>query len=357
MSAPTRRRGRSRFTVDIWPGFVDALGTLLLVVMFLLTFFALAQFFLNQALTGRDEALGRLRAEITELADLLALERDANLELRQSIAQLSASLQSAQMTRDDLGKRVRELEDQLAAAGAGDEAAERETALRERYAESQEALAVEREKALAAQAEVELLNQQLLAVRQQLASLQKALEASEAKDKEQQAQIVNLSKRLNAALASKVEELARYRSEFFGRLRDLLGERKDVRIVGDRFVFQSEVLFASGSESIGSDGRAQLAELARALKEVAAKIPEDIHWVLQVEGHTDVVPIRSDRFPSNWELSQARALSVVYFLQSQGIPPERLAAVGYGPYQPIDPARTDEAFQRNRRIELRLTQR
>lgn len=357
MSAPTRRGGRSRFTVDIWPGFVDALGTLLLVVIFLLTFFALAQFFLSQALSGRDEALGRLRAEITELADLLALERDANLELRQSIAQLSASLQSAQMTRDDLTRRVQELENQLAAAGAGDADLERETALRERYAESQEALSAEREKALAAQAEVELLNQQLLALRQQLASLQEALEASEAKDKEQQAQIVNLSKRLNAALASKVEELARYRSEFFGRLRDLLGERKDVRIVGDRFVFQSEVLFASGSDSLGADGRAQLAELARALKEVAAKIPEDIHWVLQVEGHTDVVPIRSERFPSNWELSQARALSVVYYLQSRGIPPERLAAVGYGPYQPIDPARNAEAFQRNRRIELRLTQR
>lgn len=356
MSIASRSSRRSRFTLDIWPGFVDVLGTLLLVMIFLLTVFALAQFFLSQALSGRDEALNRLRAEIGELADLLALERDANLELRQSIAQLSASLQSATLTRDELAQRVRELETELAEA-PGQEDAERQAEMRSRLTETQQALASEREKALAAQAEVELLNQQLLAVRQQLASLQKALEASEARDKEQQAQIVNLSKRLNAALASKVEELARYRSEFFGRLRDLLGKRQDVRIVGDRFIFQSEVLFDSASESIGPGGREQLTELADALKEVAARIPDDIEWILQVEGHTDVRPIRSDRFPSNWELSLARALSVVYFLQSQGIPPERLSAAGYGPYQPIDPARNEDAYQRNRRIELKLTQR
>lgn len=354
------RRGDS--TGNTWPGFVDALSSLLLVIIFLLSMFVLAQFFLSQALSGRDQALIKLRNQVAELSDLLALEREANVDLRQNIEQLSASLQSATVTRDELESRVRELEARITAAGgrldqAGQDVDKIVHDLRDRYSESQQQLTKERERTRAAEEEVALLTQQLAALRSQLASLQKALEASETKDKQQQAIIVNLGKRLNAALASKVEELAKYRSEFFGRLREVLGNRSDIRIVGDRFIFQSEIFFASGSASIGPSGRQELTKLANTMLDVAAKIPDDVEWLLQVEGHTDPVPISTDRFPSNWELSVARALSVVHYLQGQGIPAKRLAAAGYGPFQPIDPGTGPDANRRNRRIELKLTQR
>ena len=355
----TRRRHGAG---DIWPGFVDALASLLLVIMFLLSMFALAQFFLSQALSGRDEALLKLRSQVAELGDLLALEREANADLRSNIALLSASLHSSNLTREELEARVQELEAQVSAAqtragAAGQDVESIVQDLRSRYGEAQQELTAERERTRAAREEVAALNQQLLSLRRKLASIQEALEASEARDKEQKATIVSLGNRLNAALASKVEELARYRSEFFGRLREVLGEREDIRIVGDRFIFQSEIFFASGSAFMGPEGRQQLVKLANTLLDIADRIPEDVNWLLQVEGHTDPVPITTDRFPSNWELSTARALSVVHFLQAVGIPPERLAAAGYGPFQPIVEGRDAAANRRNRRIEIKLTQR
>ena len=216
-----------------------------------------------------------------------------------------------------------------------------------------------REKDLSAEAraQVALLNQQLSAVRQQLVRLNAALEAAEAKDEEQEAVIADLGKRLNVALAQKVEELSRYRSEFFGRLREVLGDRRDIHVAGDRFVFQSEVLFASGSAEIGINGQQQLAQLARTLLEIAKSIPPEISWVLRVDGHTDVIPISTPRFPSNWELSTARAVSVVKFLVDQGIPPARLTAAGFGEFQPLDSRDDEIGHRRNRRIELKLTER
>jgi chemotaxis protein MotB len=166
-----------------------------------------------------------------------------------------------------------------------------------------------------------------------------------------------LGKRLNAALASKVQELARYRSEFFGRLRDVLGSQPGIRIVGDRFVFQSEVLFSKGSDQLENEGQKQIQQLAGTLKAITVKIPKNIDWILRVDGHTDQIPIRTTRFPSNWELSTARAISVVKFLVQRGISPTNLAATGFGEFQPIDPRDTEEAYIRNRRIELKLTQR
>ena len=159
------------------------------------------------------------------------------------------------------------------------------------------------------------------------------------------------------ALASKVEELSQYRSEFFGELRKALGDREDVRIVGDRFVFQSEVLFGSGSDVIAPGGRDELAKLADALKEIIGRIPAELPWVLQVDGHTDRVPISTPRFPSNWELSTARAIAVAQFLVAQGIPPDRVAARGFAEFQPLDPGDSPEAYSRNRRIEIKLTTR
>jgi len=388
---------RSRQSVDIWPGFVDALAALLLVTMFVLMVFVLAQFFLGVALSGRDEALAKLDRQVAELAELLSLERGRTESLRNSVAQLSAELQSSLAAREALTAKLSAAEsarDRMAADLAAEREklaatieADKETietqlrelaalrqdieVLRSLRAELESKLGGETARAEAAEAataeaqamseeqrrQVALLNRQLLALRQQIAELSAALEASEAKAKAQQVQIADLGKRLNVALASKVAELARYRSEFFGRLRDVLGERPDIRIVGDRFVFQSEVLFASGSADLGPGGRDQLARLADTLLEVARRIPSDLDWVLRIDGHTDRLPIRTVQFPSNWELSAARAISVAKFLRSRGVPPERLVAAGFSQYHPLDDRDDEISFRRNRRIEIKLTQR
>lgn len=329
---------------EIWPGFVDALTTLLLAISFLLSVFMLAQFFLGQALSGRDEALSRLNQQIADLTDLLALERQANAELRLSVSSLSTAVEGANAERDQLRTALSERDAQAQALEG--QAGQLGTEL-------------DRERALTAeaQAQVDLLNRQLAELREQLKEIAAMLDASETKDRESQAVIADLGRRLNLALASKVEELARYRSEFFGRLREVLGEREDVRIVGDRFVFQSEVLFSSGSADLGAGGQEALARFAVTLKEIAAQIPTDLPWILRVDGHTDASPIASPLYPSNWELSTARAVAVAKYLVSQGIPPERLAAAGFGEFQPIDTGIGPEAYARNRRIELKLTER
>ena len=224
-------------------------------------------------------------------------------------------------------------------------------------ASKDEAIITEKKLSKTARAEVALLNKQLRAIRQQIAQIAATLDASEALAKKQRVRIANLGKRLNAALASKVQELSRYRSEFFGKLRDVLGNQKGIRIVGDRFVFQSEVLFTTGSADLGSEGKTQIIQLAGTLKEIIKKIPPKIEWILRVDGHTDRVPIQTSRFPTNWELSTARAISVVKFLVGQGISPTNLAATGFGEFQPIDPRDDEIANLRNRRIELKLTQR
>ena len=218
---------------------------------------------------------------------------------------------------------------------------------------------LEGEKKISSQAlaQVEILNQQLLALRRQIGALEKALEASEAKARDSKTKIADLGRRLNVALARKVEELSRFRSDFFGRLRKLLANRKDIRVVGDRFVFQAEVLFPSGSAEMNPEGLETLAPLADAIRTLEAKIPKEIEWVLRVDGHTDVRPINTPEFPSNWELSSARALSVVRFLISRGVKPNHLVAAGFGEFQPLDRGTTEEALRRNRRIELKLTTR
>lgn len=561
MSALARRRNRDTNT---WPGFVDALASLLMVIIFVLMIFIVAQFYLTQLLSGKDQTLARLNQQIAELTDLLSLEREANAELRVTVAQLSAELQtslstrdrlSAQVdrltaaqstletrlaeltreravlqgridtlesgrtgvdarllevlkerdallgklaeveqkeriatserdaiatdldralqvvnanrdtieaqlkdlerlrrdlaalrkTRDDLENQVSSLaalrqrlqadletaerraaalqtdleaeektaenlraerealeaarkalrEELAAAAGkisqldqslgaerdktkaleakladqtertqlAQREIEERDIRLEELFSElsstqetltqTRTALSAEEEVSTEAQRQVELLNAQIAALRQQLARIEEALEIVEKENEEKRTQIVDLGRRLNAALATKVQELARFRSEFFGRLREVLSGRQDIRVVGDRFVFQSEVLFASGSAEIGEEGQESLAQLAATLKEIAGRIPDGINWILQIEGHTDTVPIYNEQFANNWELSAARAISVVEFLIEQGIPASRLSATGYGEFQPID----SQNLNRNRRIELKLTQR
>ncbi|HUC63172.1 MAG TPA: peptidoglycan -binding protein [Alphaproteobacteria bacterium] len=344
-------RGRRALRdVNIWPGFVDALTSLVLAFIFVLLVFVVAQFTLSEVLTGRDAALKRLNRQVSELADMLSLERKANTDLKSSLAQLSAELQSSNLKRDTLASRLSEL------SGERDKLTEQLEAAQQSVAAGKSSLAAQEQLTSEAQKQVALLNEQLAALRDQLASIQQALDASEAANKKKDVQIVDLGKRLNVALAGKVEELARYRSQFFGQLRAILGARPDIRIVGDRFVFQSEVLFPSSSAELSPAGLQTIGSLASTLKQIEPKIPKDINWILEVDGFTDKRPISTVRFPSNWELSSARAIAVVKALVADGVPADHLSAAGFGEYQPIDPADTPAAYAKNRRIELKLTQ-
>jgi len=335
---------RSRRGIDYWPGFVDALSTLVLGIIFLLTVFVVVQFFLSQDIAGKDTALTRLNAQIAQLTDLLSLEKTGKIDLEEQVARLNASLAAAESERERL---------RGAAEGAGQGAA----AARQQLSQATSALDAEKSLSARALAQVDLLNQQIAALRRQLSALEEALQASETKDKDQQTQIAKLGERLNIALAQRVQELTRYRSDFFGRLREILGNRADIRVVGDRFVFQSEVLFDSGQAVLNPEGRSELDQLATALLELERQIPPEIAWVLRVDGHTDVRPIANIQFPSNWALSAARAISVVQYLISKGVSPQHLVAAGFGEFQPLDPANTEDAYRRNRRIELKLTER
>lgn len=415
-------------SIDVWPGWVDALSSLVMVIIFVLLVFMIGQYYLSSALTGRDQQVDKLSRQVAELSDLLALEKDDNSNLRLNITSLSDQLQSALSTQDTLKatlgqmqterdeardnssrqglqlaslqadiktlQEVRDrLEAQVAALSTQLEGAKSDGAkllselgdLRDRSKKLEAELAdqnektmlkqseiddkdqriqvltadLDQEKALSAesQAKVEQLSAQIAELNKQVAALNNALDAIDAENKAKNVQILDLQGRLNAALATKVQELQRYRSDFFGRLREVLGNRDDVRIVGDRFVFQSEVLFASGSADIGDQGKQQLAKFAQTLLSISKDIPTDLDWVLRIDGHTDDIPISTPQFPSNWELSSARAIAVLKFLVSQGVPADRLAAAGFAEYQPLDPAETPDARKRNRRIEMKLDQR
>ncbi|MAQ56270.1 MAG: chemotaxis protein [Rhodospirillales bacterium] len=439
-------RSRSYNSASYWPGFVDALAALLVVVVFLIMVFALAQAFLSDAISGRDTVLEKLNAELEELGQMLSLERNTNAKLQLSVAQLTSELGSSISERDLLKIRLSSIEKELATekskyneqildlnkiiksdkesielqlrdlerlnrdilalkevrknlenkvsvligtlestegelgkvrdlskelkAKIADES-ERTLLVQEKLNKrdirlkellqstktAEESLLEEKKLSKNYQNKVSLIGEQLKQLRIQLAALNQALEATESKNKEQKTQIVNLGKRLNAALATRVQELARYRSEFFGRLRQTLGNRSDIRIEGDRFVFQSEVLFESGAADLNRVGSQQLSLLGTTLRKISKEIPKDLDWVLRVDGHTDERPISTTQFPSNWELSSARSTSVVKFLINQGISPNRLVAAGFGQYQPIDIGSDEIAYRRNRRIEFKLTQR
>jgi chemotaxis protein MotB len=333
-------RARRERGIDYWPGFVDALSTLILGIVFLLSVFVIVQFFLSQEVTGKDTALQKLNAQLAQLTEMLSLEKVSKANLEDTLASLRANLATSETERDRLKGLYEGLQ-----SGSG------------KATELAGQLDAEKKVTSRALAQVELLNQQIAALRRQLSALESALEASESKDKDSQARLSDMAQRLNLALAQRVQELSRFRSEFFGRLRTILGDRPDIRVVGDRFVFQSEVFFDPGQAVVQPGGRAELDKLATALIELEKQIPKDVAWVLRVDGHTDVRPIASSQYPSNWELSAARAISVVQYLISKGISPQRLVAAGFGEFQPLDPGTTDDAYRRNRRIELKLTER
>ncbi|MDG1417275.1 MAG: peptidoglycan -binding protein [Maricaulis sp.] len=321
---------------DHWPGFVDALATLLLVIVFLLSIFVAGQFALSRALTGRDEQLSALNAQLGALAEQLDLAQDENAALEVRITGLETDVAGLTEERDALTGTLAMMSIQ------SDELNNELAAERELSAESMQALA--------------LLNQQMQVLRTQIAALNEALEASEAREAEAQTQVVNLGQRLNAALAERASELAVYRSEFFGRLQAILGNRTGVRVVGDRFVFDTDVLFPSGSAALSTEGRESLRPIAAAIIQITTEIPSDIEWVIRIDGHTDPLPIRTT-YPSNWHLSAARAISVVNWMETLGVPSNRLVAAGFGQHYPIVSGRTEEAYAANRRIELKLTSR
>ena len=339
------RARRTQRGIDYWPGFVDALSTLLLAIMFLLSVFVLAQFLLSREISGKDEVLTRLNSQINELTQLLALERSNTQDVQDQLANLQASLGAAESERSRLEQLLAQ------GAGAGAQADQQIGTLTGQLDD-------ERQISQRALSQVELLNQQIAALRKQIGALESALEVSEGRDRESNAKIADLGRRVNVALAQRVQELNRYRSDFFGRLREILSDRENIRIVGDRFVFQSEVLFPVGSEVINDAGQTEMKKLADALIELQREIPPEINWVLRVDGHTDNRPLSgAGRYRDNWELSSARATSVVKFLIANGVPANRLVAAGFGEFQPLDPTDTDDARNRNRRIELKLTER
>jgi chemotaxis protein MotB len=369
-----------------WPGFVDALATLLMVIIFVLMVFVLIQVNLAYRVSGQDATLGEMRQQLASLGELLNIERRASADLAANLAQITSQLGASNADREELRTQLANVQtslrarmadiDRLTARQADTQAAlnAARASLEERLgalqlaegqlamAQAQNQSADDKIKGLeaettASKAEVFQLTNTLTALRLRIEELTGLLAERDREASRDKVAIANLGKSLNNALANRVQELQRFRSEFFGRLRDVLKGRDDVEIVGDRFVFQSEVLFAQGEAKIGSEGQEQLAKLAVTLADIADKIPSDINWVLQVDGHTDDVPIRAGRYADNWDLSTERALSVVRYLNQQGLPANRLAAAGYGEYQPLDSANSDDARRKNRRIELKITQR
>ena len=341
MARGRSRRGSGEYN-EFWPAYVDVLSTLLLVVTLLMSIFMIAQFFVAQESSGKDTVMRRLTRQISELTNILSLEKDKGKKVEDDLAVLQATLSSLKAENE-----------KLAATGFG--ADEKIKGAQTQIATLSGDLAKEKDLSAEAMSKVDILNQQLLALRRQIAAMNEALEVSAAKDKDSQTAIKDLGARLNAALAVQVQELRRYRSDFFGRLRTALADRKDIRVVGDRFVFQSEVLFPSGQATMSLEGLSAIDQLASAIVELEKTIPQEVDWVLQVDGHTDIRPIASPQFPSNWELSTARAVSVVKYLISRGVPARRLVPAGHGEFAPLEDGASEDVLRRNRRIELKLT--
>ncbi len=330
--------------MDYWPGFVDALATLLLLFIFLLSVFMLVQFLLARDLSTRDGAIIELEEQIAELSQFLALEKNTSNILKDQLFALT----------DELEKKTQEHTDTLFNLKEKNIDSQEQSELTQKL---QGKLEQSKSLHLTALKQISLLNQQISALRRQISVLQVALETAEKKDRESRVEIANLGKRLNTALARRVQLLSQYRSDFFGRLREILGEDKNILIQGDRFVFQSEVFFESGSGDISQSATGQLQSIANLILSLEKKIPSDIQWILRIDGHTDTRPISNNVFRSNWELSAQRAISVARALIEQGVSPKRLLAAGFGEYQPLIDENTPAAHSQNRRIEFKLTER
>ena len=433
MAARVRRHGGNG--LDAWPGYVDALSTLLMVIIFVLLVFVLAQAFLTVTLSGRSHELDKANQQLAALTDALSLERGKSADLQLSVSQLGAALSARNAEKDQLSEQLAGANQAIQAAAAANsqlqsqltdtsaqatttkaqlaaaqdqfaemkkqiaeldrnvatdkdtlqaklselatlanqsralaalrddlekqaqDAAVRATTEQQRREAVQAQLTDEKKLGDSARAQIALLNQQIDQLKAQLSSIAASLDLTQQQSKEKDAQIANLGQKLNLALAAKVEELQQYRSEFFGKLRSVLANRPGITVVGDRFVFQSEVLFPVGSADLTQAGSAEMTSLAVTIKDIAAEIPPDLHWILRVDGHTDPQPVKSGQFASNWELSAERAITVVKLLIADGVPADHLAATAFGEYQPFGSGDTPDAYAKDRRIELRLTDR
>ncbi|MDC0227848.1 peptidoglycan -binding protein [Alphaproteobacteria bacterium] len=371
----TRRR-QVDFT---WPGFVDALSSLLMVIIFVLMIFVLSQFFLSQKMSGQDEALIELRNNLSELGELLSLERDVTTELTSQLSILETELldiknslkQEKLLTsqyREELAGQsniISYKENEIKNLNKDLEKSLQESIslknnlsnLNKKINQNKYELNEKDKKLIANKEEIKQLISASLKLRNKLSQLQTLLSAYKAKDKKEKVKTINIGKDVNSALARRVEELQKFKSDFFGRVRELIKGRKEIRIVGDRFVFQSEVLFKLGSDELEPKGQLEMSKLALTLMEIEKSLPTDIDWILQIEGHTDSLPVKKGQnYRDNWELSTKRALSVLRFLIKEGIKPSRLSASGYGSFQPIDNKNTELARMKNRRIEMKITQ-
>jgi chemotaxis protein MotB len=339
-----RALARRRRSFDVWPGFVDALTSLILVMIFLLLIFAVGQAILSDSLVGKNRDLDATQARAAELDRSLEAARNAERSAREELDRTAGREAALAADIAALNELKRQLEAEVAR-------------LTTQADTGKEDLAREAERNAGAAARLATAEGEAKSLREQLGKLLAQLESANQDSKAKDGRIADLDQKLAAALASQVSKLQRYRSEFFGRLREVLGDRTDVQVSGDRFVVPTDILFESGSADLDPAAQARLAQLVSTLQEVSGKIPHNLDWVLRIDGHTDKAPIRTDRYPSNWELSTARALAIVKYLAAQGIPPDRLAANGFGEFQPIDSRPTPEAFAKNRRIELQLTNR
>lgn len=334
-------RRRARSSVNIWPGFVDALSALLMLVIFMLLVYVVSQLYLSQTLSDRDTELARLNSRLEEISSLLGLEQDRNSAMEREMQRVQRQLGESLSLNDQLESELEQTQEQAIGRQNDLEAALDQE---ERLADSQRAL-------------LQQLSDRIGALQQQLATITRALELQEEIAADKSAELEDVSRRLNTLLAERVNQLQQYQSEFFGRLRQILQDNENIRVVGDRFLLPSELLFASGSARLGASGRQELDKLARVLLDVVEKIPGDIDWILRIDGHTDRIPISTPSFPSNWELSTARAVAVVRYLAEQGVPEERMAAAGFGEFFPVAEGTSDEDLRKNRRIEIKLTDR
>lgn len=344
-------RRRSRSTTNVWPGYVDALSALLMLVIFMLLVYVVSQLYLSQTLSDRDNQLARLNAQLNELSELLGLEQSKTEALENQMVRLQDDYSTSLNRNDQLIDQLESTREQLMRQTASVEAQA------EQIARMEEAVGEKDQISASQQAMILQLSNQIVSLREQLRQITSALELQQQMTDEKEQELEQVSRRLNTLLAERVNQLQQYQSEFFARLRDILAGNENVRIVGDRFLLPSELLFASASAELGEEGRQELDKLADLLLDVSSRIPDDVDWILRIDGHTDMLPINTQRFPSNWELSTARAVAVVRYLAAQGVPERRMAAAGFGEFFPVADGTSPEALQRNRRIELKLTDR
>ncbi|GGC68651.1 peptidoglycan -binding protein [Marinobacter halophilus] len=344
-------RRRSRSTINVWPGYVDALSALLMLVIFMLLVYVVSQLYLSQTLSDRDSQLARLNTQLNELSQLLGLEQSKTEALENNMVSLQDDYSTSLNQNDELVNRLEATREQLMQQTATAEARA------ERLASMEQTIDDNNEMSASQQTMILQLSNQIASLREQLRQIASALELQEQMTSEKEEELANVSQRLNTLLAERVSQLQQYQSEFFARLRNILASNENIRVVGDRFLLPSELLFASGSAQLGEAGQGELDKLAGVLLDVVERIPDDIDWILRIDGHTDIIPINTPQFPSNWELSTARAVAVVRYLAVQGVPERRMVAAGFGEFFPVTEGTSAEALSRNRRIELKLTDR